>query len=964
MNIGLIAKLLGGAVGAIGGALRDVISLGGQAVGIAKKLLDITLQFDDAGIQMGRHMGTSYNTSLGLTKALISDTKDLAGKYGVTTDVIAKLQESIVSATGKAVILNKTQREGLLQTAKFMDGATQSTFVNSLDKMGSNLATARNSMMGAIKAASSMGLSTTEATAKIAKNLEKANSYSFKNGIDGITKMTLLGEKLRVDMGQMLSGAVPQFQEISNSIENAARLQNLGGSYAANGANPMTMLYEANNDPEALAERITKMFSGKGTFDQKTGEVKMSGLQMQMMGAAAGAMGISKEEAIAMNKNSIKNKVIEEQMGSAANKLTENEKAYVQNQAQYNTDSGKFEMTYVDKGGNRQTVDVDKLDANTLKEIQAQNALTTEQAIIQASQQQVTVMERMAAVQDMIGAFLADFIVPYMPIIHEFLAMIPDLLIEAFGWIHEKMDNLSDPGWWMGLIGKTVGGALSWLWGMVKGFFIGIWDNLGSFFSNFFPGMLGVLKGSGKWVMGKLGNLLGNIPLLKGLKNNWEKEGTDDIKSFGAQSWKGLKAGASAALDISMFIPGAGQLIGAASKLTKVAGLVVKGATSLTKVAGATSKAAKLWNGATSIVRFGGRATNWVAKGASASLKPFEMIGRNMGTVRRIAGGGNQLTGYARLAGGRLMLEETNRNEVSNAVSNGYGAIKETLPTLGRMQELAEKAKDVHNSINTNNFNEAYSRYTSNREANQTKGDATNTSIINSTNQSTANGVVNNETTSGSATNYSTNINKSYMSTTNNSNQSTSNGVVNNSNNIASTSTSNSTNQNTANGVVNNETTSGSATSSIDATNEKTTEFSSFLPLFEKANASIDNVSVVIERVGKNIVQAVVNPDSPVIAKEYDGKIDIFKPDSDSKQNKPIDVKVNDININLSGSITLNGGNGKNWNVNANELLSDFNFRKALIDTITREISTNVSGKNLSQDVTGRRNTWSRMIFG
>jgi hypothetical protein len=119
-----------------------------------------------------------------------------------------------------------------------------------------------------------------------------ANRLTFKNGVEGITKMVALSEKLGFNLRSM-EGAADKFYDLQDSIENSAKLTMLGGAIGALGGNPLDMTYEANNDMEAFTERIARTVSGYATFDAKTGISKVDPLAMNMLKEYAKVLGYS-----------------------------------------------------------------------------------------------------------------------------------------------------------------------------------------------------------------------------------------------------------------------------------------------------------------------------------------------------------------------------------------------------------------------------------------------------------------------------------------------------------------------------------------------------------------------------------------------------------------------------------------------------------------------------------------------
>lgn len=671
MNPALIGQIIGVTAN---GALSTTIGLAKDLLNIVQKIASIAFQFNDDAINITRHIGGTYQQSYAVTKALVSETKALSAAYGVTEKQLVKLQEAFTSATGKAAILTQQQKEGLLQVGKFTDEATQGSFIKSLDDMGSSVGTATNAMMGAITKASKMGLSVKEATATVAKNLKLANELSFKNGIDGITKMTMLSNTLKFNL-ESVKGVADNFTSIEDSINNASKLQLLGGQYASLGANPMQMLYEANNDPEALMERMVKMFSGKGTFDKKTGEVKINPMELQFMKEAAKAAGMNPDDAVNIAKNSVKNRQIDKQLGNVD--LTDEQRAFIQNKAQYDPNSGEFKMNSL-IGGKMQELKLSDLVAGgnngLLNDIIQNEALTDDEKVIQASQELVTIGERIGSIMDMIGAYIADLIVPYIPEIASFLQFIPE-------YIGEKMEGLMSSVQDGSIWNHLLSGIGSLMWGGVK--MIGKW--LVSIPINIVEGLARAIGGLGKG-------------LWYGAKSMFGFGGGKEAKEGFKESGKGLLQFGKGMLDASMFIPGTGAI-------------------------GASYKALKAGQGVATAYRAARLAakSGIVRKGALGLMKGL--------------GGGSASVGAAKYAvGSALIGEHTNDGWAGKFLYGKNGEHQTINPLRQRYNEIRDGWREKANSQGIREARSKYNEIRNNQQKRNSNPNVTYSSSINSSN--------------------------------------------------------------------------------------------------------------------------------------------------------------------------------------------------------------------------------------
>lgn len=350
-----------------GNAASDIFSsignIMGKIVNFAKETLEYWVNIQDATFKANRSIGFSGEQLNKLNTQQLRFTRELAVQYGIAGEEILKLSNGFANATGRAAVMPKEVVKSMAAVSKFSSDETLFSWQDQMDKLGIS-AKDTSEMMGLAELrAQKFGLNTSKATENIAKNLALANKYTFASGVDGITRMSLRAQALRVDM-QNIMNSVDNFSDIEKAISNSANIQMLGGSYAANFSNPMQTLYESMNDPEALEKRIERTLQGKGKFDEKTGEVRLSGLDMQFIKQFGESSGIGGETAVQMAKSLTRNNVIDNQLGRG---FSASDKAAVENLAQYNSSKKQFEVYDYKSGKN---ISLKDLTPKKLKELQ------------------------------------------------------------------------------------------------------------------------------------------------------------------------------------------------------------------------------------------------------------------------------------------------------------------------------------------------------------------------------------------------------------------------------------------------------------------------------------------------------------------------------------------------------------------------------------------------------------------
>ena len=333
------------------------------------------LKYNAQAISDAKRLGiTSKEGAREYTEYLMESTKQLSRNFGMSAEQAMKMQETFSKVTGKASLLTQAQMEDIAASSKLMGEETVSSAIEMMDNMGSTSQQATELLDKNYARAVNSGLDTVKASEAFVKNMSLANKLTFKSGVDGISKMTILSQRIKLNL-QEVANVAEKFSSIEGAIEGSAQLQMLGGAGAMFGGNPMQMMYEALSDPEALFERMGKMFGEQARFDRKTGEAKIDPLQLQIIREQAKAMGMNPDEAVQSAKQQAKIKDIEASNRSLVNRYGRNseEMVAIENKAQFNKEAQQWEIAYMDETGQMQNVGVNNLTPDVMKEIMKDN---------------------------------------------------------------------------------------------------------------------------------------------------------------------------------------------------------------------------------------------------------------------------------------------------------------------------------------------------------------------------------------------------------------------------------------------------------------------------------------------------------------------------------------------------------------------------------------------------------------
>lgn len=431
--------------------LREISSVAGGALAGAFSLVKNTIidgakqlmGFHEEGIAFARDMGMSLNQANAYTKALAENTAKLAFQYGVTSETILKVQRSMADATGKQILLNQKQTESFLQFTKLAGESSVAKFQEEMMQgMGAQIDTVEGAIAKAYATSAKSGLSAKKTTEIIANNLGMANKLSFRTGIDGLTRMAVQAQKIGMSL-QSVESVAKTFMDFDSAIEHSAQLQMLGGAGGAFGGNPLDMMYEANYDPEALQDRMSKMLGGYAQFDAKTGMSKINGLGMDFVRNIAKAMGMDEGEAVRVAKKNAELKFKQDRFGATFSNRSQEEQDAIMNRS-YVKD-GRLWVN--DAKGEAHDITNGNIDKDLMKELKQFEGMSDRDIMEKQASELTTINERINAFFTSVYAKIATKFADYIPAIQEWITKNGGVLLEK---IHSGIDVVATkiPEYW------------------------------------------------------------------------------------------------------------------------------------------------------------------------------------------------------------------------------------------------------------------------------------------------------------------------------------------------------------------------------------------------------------------------------------------------------------------------------------------------------------------------------------
>ena len=281
--------------------LQDVTSAGGGGPSISdavnavsdsfKKLQDSIFDFEDQVSRVNRQvLGQGSIYAVSMRKQFALATADVL-QIGGSLDDVANTFSAINKVMGKNTMLSAKELSNMvaLQKSAGITADEMGSLIEAFDSIGVGVQGAVGSIDDMAAKARSLGLNVNTFLSTTAKNLKLVNSYGFKDGVDGITRMVARSQALRIDMTSV-KGLAADLLNPEKAIELAAEFQNLGGAFAGLG-DAYQLMNLGQNDMEGLQNAIINATKASVQFNSQTKRFEISALEMRRLRAFAEATG-------------------------------------------------------------------------------------------------------------------------------------------------------------------------------------------------------------------------------------------------------------------------------------------------------------------------------------------------------------------------------------------------------------------------------------------------------------------------------------------------------------------------------------------------------------------------------------------------------------------------------------------------------------------------------------------------
>ena len=216
-------------------------------------------------------------------------------RLGVSFEEMTESVSNLVAQSGKFRLLSEDTIKDMALASKFTDDMGELADMGlNFEKVGLGV----KDMSGLIEKMGMrsmvLGLNARTTTKMVNEQLKNLNSYGFKEGIEGLNKMTQKSIEFRMNMESVFDMG-KKVWDPEGALNMVANLQVIGGAFGDLN-DPIKLMYMATNNVEGLQDAIIGASKSLVTFNEEQGRFQVTGINLRRAKAMADELGISMEE--------------------------------------------------------------------------------------------------------------------------------------------------------------------------------------------------------------------------------------------------------------------------------------------------------------------------------------------------------------------------------------------------------------------------------------------------------------------------------------------------------------------------------------------------------------------------------------------------------------------------------------------------------------------------------------------
>jgi hypothetical protein len=283
----------------IGGLISIGTTIFNMLLTPLKKAFNVFLEIQSTVGNLAADIGLTASESNGLLNNF-ADLTLSAMKFGGSMKDVATIFQEFSNTTNKNRFFSEREIEQLtelgLGTGLGVQGASE--LAASFDNIGISLENTINLTDRARNLAAKYNVNTTKVLKTYQGLVQSLTGIGFGKGLDNLTKLAAKANAIRFDIAESTKSFADAFFDPEKAVEASARMQTLGGKFAASFGDPMQLAFESMSDPTALAEKFASTVSEIAQKDGKGGYF-ISPADRKMLKIAAETLGQNYEDAVA-----------------------------------------------------------------------------------------------------------------------------------------------------------------------------------------------------------------------------------------------------------------------------------------------------------------------------------------------------------------------------------------------------------------------------------------------------------------------------------------------------------------------------------------------------------------------------------------------------------------------------------------------------------------------------------------
>lgn len=286
--------------------------------------------------------------NLGLSRSLsdqyrenLLQSSQYAARLGLSLQNLAAIQEAYTNETGQSALLSERALKAvtLITQGTSLSAENTGTLVGQFKLLGKNAENTKDFIEDTGKLTNKLGVNLNKVLKDISGNFDKIQSYNFQNGINGVQKMAMYANMYKISMESGFA-SIEKSRTLEGAVEMSSKLMVMGGEFSKQ--NMFELSFLARNKPEEYIKKINEMSKSTFFFNKQTGEFQASAFDLDRLRAVSEATGIPFEE---MTKSARRLAEIDLAKTKMFSGLSRDEKDFVANMAEFNSKTGKFEIT-------------------------------------------------------------------------------------------------------------------------------------------------------------------------------------------------------------------------------------------------------------------------------------------------------------------------------------------------------------------------------------------------------------------------------------------------------------------------------------------------------------------------------------------------------------------------------------------------------------------------------------------